>query len=45
MIYITKKKCKYCKMSLKINMCWYYSNDNVFCTKSCRTNYIIKNKK
>ena len=43
-IYITKKICKYCNIDLKSNTNWYYCNDNVFCSKFCRKNYIIKKK-
>lgn len=42
MIFITKKKCKNCNINLRININWYYANDNVFCSKFCRKSYLNK---
>lgn len=39
-----KHECFNCKKLLLVNSNWYFFNDKVFCSKSCRINVInIKN--
>lgn len=36
MITIIKRNCFLCKKILSNHINWYFYNDNIFCSKSCR---------
>ncbi len=38
-IQIKKQICTTCNRILQTNTCWYFENDNIFCSKSCRKMY------
>ena len=39
-IKIKKRNCYNCNKNLDTKSCWYFFNDNVFCSKSCRQKII-----